>query len=71
MSKPVVLSKRNTITIPKDARDALGARAGDRAAVLIKGRTVKLVRVPELDELIGILKKDADTSDYREETDRF
>ena len=41
------LSSKNQIVIPREAREALGVKAGDKLLVSVKGRTVVLLRAPD------------------------
>lgn len=40
------LSSKNQIVIPRQARKALGLKAGDRLLVVVRGETVLLLRRP-------------------------
>ena len=40
------LSSKNQIVIPREARNALGLKAGDRLLVVVRGHTVILLRKP-------------------------
>jgi len=40
------LSSKNQIVIPREARKALGLKAGDRLLVVLRGDTVILLRKP-------------------------
>ncbi len=41
------LSSKNQIVIPREARNALGLKAGDRLLVVVRGETVILLRKPK------------------------
>jgi len=43
----VKLSSKNQIVIPREAREALGARAGTRLLVVVRNGTVILTAKPE------------------------
>ena len=43
----VKLSSKNQIVIPREARDALGVKAGDKLLIVVRGDTVILLRKPE------------------------
>ena len=45
--REVKLSTKYQIVIPRDARDALGVKAGDRLLIVPKGDTVILLRKPK------------------------
>jgi AbrB family looped-hinge helix DNA binding protein len=44
--REVKLSSKNQIVIPRDIRDAVGVKAGDRLLVVPRGNTVILMRKP-------------------------
>jgi AbrB family looped-hinge helix DNA binding protein len=45
--REVKLSTKNQIVIPRDIRNALGVKAGDRLLVVPRGNTVILLRKPK------------------------
>jgi AbrB family looped-hinge helix DNA binding protein len=40
------LSSKNQIVIPREARDALGLRPGEKLLVVVRGNTIILTRKP-------------------------
>jgi AbrB family looped-hinge helix DNA binding protein len=40
------LSSKNQIVIPREAREALGVKAGDKLLVVVRGRTVIILLEP-------------------------
>jgi AbrB family looped-hinge helix DNA binding protein len=40
------VSSKNQIVIPREARDALGLRAGDKVLVVVRGKRVLLLQKP-------------------------
>jgi AbrB family looped-hinge helix DNA binding protein len=64
------LSSKFQISIPKAVRDSQGWKPGQEFAFVPSGGGYILVRVPSLEELRG-LAKGADTSGYRDRTDRY
>jgi AbrB family looped-hinge helix DNA binding protein len=40
------LSSKNQIVVPKEAREALGVRAGDKLLVVVRGNTVVILPRP-------------------------
>jgi AbrB family looped-hinge helix DNA binding protein len=52
----VTLSSKYQIVIPKEIRELLKLRPGQKLAFIPSGGSVKLVPVPELEELFGIAK---------------
>jgi AbrB family looped-hinge helix DNA binding protein len=45
--REVKLSTKNQIVIPREARNALRAKAGDKLLVVVRGDTVILLRRPK------------------------
>ncbi len=64
------LSSRYQLTIPKAVREQMQLKAGQRFAVIPKGDTIVLAPIRPLEALRGIAKG-ADTSNYRDRTDRL
>lgn len=58
------------IEIPKDVRERMGIRPGEKFEVMTEGDEIYIVRVPKLRELRG-LAKGADWTGYREKEDRI
>lgn len=46
-AKEVKLSTKNQIVLPREAREVLGVKAGDRLLVVVQGETVVLLPKPE------------------------
>ena len=55
----VTLSSKFQIVIPKDIREALKLRPGQKLAFIPSDGSIKLVPVPQLEELLGLLPADA------------
>jgi AbrB family looped-hinge helix DNA binding protein len=70
MSHTTTLSSKFQISVPKDVRDEMGWKAGQKFAFVPKGKGVILVPVPTWDELRGIAKG-ADPTGYRDRNDRY
>jgi AbrB family looped-hinge helix DNA binding protein len=66
----VTLSSKFQLSIPKAVREELHLQAGQKFAVITKGDIISLVPIPDLAQMRGIAKG-ADTSDYRDRTDRL
>jgi AbrB family looped-hinge helix DNA binding protein len=64
------LSSKFQISIPKDVREQLGWRAGQRFVFIPKGGNVLIVPSPEPSDLVGIARGVA-SRDYRDRKDRF
>ena len=64
-----VLSSKFQISIPKDVREAMQLKPGQRIAFLRIGATLKLVPVPDVEDLFGIARG-ADTKNYRDRSTR-
>jgi AbrB family looped-hinge helix DNA binding protein len=63
MAVSVKMSSKNQIVVPKEAREALGLRSGDRLLVTVRDDGVlELEKQPEdlVDELEGALRELAD-----------
>ena len=43
----VTLSAKNQIVVPREARDALGVKAGDKLLVVVRGGTVIVLQKPK------------------------
>lgn len=65
----VTLSSKYQIALPKAIRTELGLEAGQELAVIAKGSVIELVPVRSMDSARGMLRG-ADTSQYRDRTDR-
>jgi len=63
------LSSKFQISIPKQVREDLGLKPGQKFAFIRVGRSIKLVPQPTIDELFG-LAKGARTDGYRDREDR-
>ena len=64
------LSSKFQLSIPKAIRDELGLQAGQKFAVIAKGKVIELVPLLSMDEARGLLKG-ADSTDYRDRSDRY
>lgn len=64
-----ILSSKFQISIPKEIREAMNLKAGQRMAFLRIGPTLKLVPVPRMEDLFGIAKG-ANTENYRDRSTR-
>lgn len=45
--REIKLSAKNQIVLPREIRDALGVKAGDRLLIVSRGDTVILLRKPK------------------------
>jgi AbrB family looped-hinge helix DNA binding protein len=70
MSNTTTLSSKFQISVPKEVREEMGWKAGQKFAFIPKGNSVVLVPVPELKDLFGIAKG-ADPGGYRDRNDRY
>ena len=64
------VSSKFQISIPKEVRDHLALRPGEKIAVIAKPEGYLLVRVPKREELAGIARG-ANTEGYRDRNDRY
>ena len=63
------LSRKFQISIPKEIRESMKLKAGQRLSFVQVGKSIKLVPQPSIDDLFGIAKG-ADTRNYRDRDDR-
>ena len=64
------VSSRYQVVIPKEVREELDIKPGQKLQVIVIGGVMHFVPVLSLDELQGFLKG-MDTSDIRDERDRY
>ena len=53
MAANTVVSSKYQVVIPKEAREHARLRPGQKLAVIVRGKTITLVPIPELEDLIG------------------
>jgi AbrB family looped-hinge helix DNA binding protein len=70
MSTIATLSSKFQISIPKEVRDQLGLRPGEKVAFIAKPEGFLIVPVPKREDLAGIARG-ADTEGYRDRNDRY
>ena len=61
----VTLSSKFQISIPKEVRETLNLKPGQRLAFLCAGKSVKLVPQPQVEDVFGI-GKGANSDGYRD-----
>ena len=66
----VTLSTKYQIAVPKAIRTELGLEAGQQFTIIPKGSVIELVPLRSLEWARGMLRG-ADSSDYRDRTDRY
>ena len=66
----VVLSPKYQIVMPKEVRETLGLKKGQKFAVIVKNGVISLVPVPSLEELRGIAKG-IEMREVREDEERI
>jgi len=66
----VVLSPKYQIVMPKEVRENLGLKKGQKFAVIVKNGVISLVPVPSLEELRGIAKA-IEMREVREDEERI
>ena len=66
----VTVSPDFRITIPEEYREKMRVQPGDKVMWMVKHGTVRLVRVPTLDEMQGFAKG-MNVEGYREEEDEI
>jgi len=64
------LSTKYQLSIPKAVRENLSLKAGQRFAVIAKGKLIELVPVPTLADMRGVLKG-KNVEGYRDRQDRI
>jgi AbrB family looped-hinge helix DNA binding protein len=70
MSAIATVSSKFQISIPKEVRDQLGLRPGQKVAFIAKPEGFVIVPVPKREDLVGIARG-ANTEDYRDRNDRY
>lgn len=66
----VVLSPKYQIVMPKEVRENLGLKKGQKFAVIVKNGVISLVPVPSLEELRGIAQG-IEMREVREDEERI
>jgi len=66
----VVLSPKYQIVIPREVRENLGLKKGQKLAVIVKNGVISLVPVPPLKELRG-MAKGMEMREIREDEERI
>lgn len=66
----ITVSSRYQVVIPKEVREQLNIKPGQKLQVIVLGGVMHFVPVLSLDELRGIARG-ADTSKIRDERDRY
>jgi AbrB family looped-hinge helix DNA binding protein len=67
----VTLSSKYQIVIPRDIRDRLGLRPGERFRVISFGDRVELIPLRPIEEMRGILKGSGIDPEIEREDDRI
>jgi AbrB family looped-hinge helix DNA binding protein len=70
MSAIATVSSKFQISIPKQVRDQLGLRPGQKIAFIAKPEGVLIVPVPERADMAG-MARGANPEGYRDRNDRF
>jgi len=65
----VTLSSKYQISVPKEVRDALNLKAGQKLVFINTGTSIKLMAQPTIDDLAGIAR-DASTEGVRDRDER-
>lgn len=73
MAVSVKMSSKNQIVVPKEAREALGLRSGDRLIVTVREEEIRLEREPRdlAGRLEGLLAGEDPEREGREGEERF
>ena len=64
------LSPKYQIAIPKEVRESLNWKAGQKLVFLPKGNGVLVLPEPEIEDLFGVAEG-ANPDDYRDRNDRY
>jgi AbrB family looped-hinge helix DNA binding protein len=70
MSTSATVSSKFQISIPKEVRDHLALRPGEKVAFIAKPEGFLIVRVPKREDLAG-MARGANTEGYRDRNDRY
>jgi AbrB family looped-hinge helix DNA binding protein len=70
MSAIATVASKFQISIPKEVRDQLGLRPGQKVAFIAKPEGFLIVPVPKREDLAGIARG-ANTEGYRDRNDRY
>ena len=70
MSAIATVSSKFQISIPKEIRDHLSLRPGEKVAFIAKREGFLIVPVPKREDLAG-MARGANTEGYRDRNDRF
>lgn len=64
------LSSKFQISVPKSVREQQNWKVGQKFAFVPRGKSVVLVPIPTLEDLLGSMP-DADPTNYRDREDRY
>jgi AbrB family looped-hinge helix DNA binding protein len=67
--RPVTISSKYQVVIPREIREQLNLRPGQKLAFIPYNGTLRVVIVPSIEEAYGMLKG-LNTDDIREEDDK-
>jgi AbrB family looped-hinge helix DNA binding protein len=70
MSTTATVSSKFQVSIPKEVRDRMALRPGQKVAFIAKADGVMMVPVPTREELAG-MARGANTEGYRDRNDRY
>ncbi len=70
MTAVSTISPKFQVSIPKELRDKMRWRPGQKVAFIPKGSGVLMIPVPTREELVGIARG-ANSEDYRDRNDRY
>lgn len=70
MSATATVSSKYQVAIPREVRDRMGLKPGQKVAFIATIDGVMMVPVPERDEIAGIARG-ANPEGYRDRNDRF
>ncbi|MBI4167884.1 MAG: AbrB/MazE/SpoVT family DNA-binding domain-containing protein [Candidatus Aenigmarchaeota archaeon] len=66
----VKVSPKFQVVIPKNVRESMGIKAGEKLVVIEKGRSIHLIPITDIRKARG-MAKGVDTKNLRDESERF
>jgi AbrB family looped-hinge helix DNA binding protein len=66
----VTVSSRCTVSLPEVVRKSLAIKAGDELLLVVRGKHIEMIRIPDIDEMKGCMPN-LTLEGIRDEDDRF
>lgn len=67
----VTVSPKYQVVIPREVRERVGIKPGERMMVMEKGNVIYLVKIGDMKSAKGFLGRKISTKGIRDETERF